>query len=74
MEFDVKGKIEELAQKVKSQPELLQKFQKEPVKTIEGLLGVDLPDEQLKPLVAGIQAKLAAGDLGDMLGGLKKLF
>ena len=36
--------------------------------------GVDLPDDQLKPLVAGIKAKLAASDLGGALGGLKKLF
>lgn len=73
MELDIKGKIEELAKKVQKDPKLMEKFQKEPVATIEGLLGVDLPDDQLKPLVAGVQAKLAATNIGDKLGGLKGL-
>lgn len=74
MDFDIKGKIEELAQKVQKNPDIMKKFQKEPVKTIEGLLGIDLPDEKLQPLVAGVQAKLAASDIGDKLSGLKNLF
>ena len=36
--------------------------------------GVNLPDDQLQPLVTGIRAKLAAAGLEDALGGLKKLF
>ena len=44
------------------------------MKTLEKLTGVDLPDDQLKPLVDGIKAKLAASDLGSKLDGLKKLF
>ena len=74
MNFDVKAKIEELVEKIQKDPALLKRFQSDPIKTVEGLLGVDLPDEKLQPLVAGIKAKLAAGDIGDMLGGLKKLF
>lgn len=62
--MDIKGKIEELAQKI----------QKDPIKTVEKLLGVDLPDDELQPLVTGIKAKLAATDIGDKLEGLKKLF
>lgn len=74
MSFDVKAKIEELAGKIQKDPAMLKSFQSDPIKTVEKLTGVDLPDDQLKPLVAGIKAKLAAGDLGDKLGGLKKLF
>lgn len=74
MSVDVKAKIEELAAKLQKDPALLKSFQKDPVKTLEGLAGVNLPDEQLQPLVAGIKAKLAASDLGEALGGLKKLF
>lgn len=74
MAFDIKEKIEELAKKVKDDPKLMEGFQKEPVKTVEGLLGIDLPEDQLKPLVAGIQTKLAATSIGDKLEGLKKLF
>lgn len=74
MAFDIKEKIEELAKKVKDDPKLMEGFQKEPIKTVEGLLGIDLPEDQLKPLVAGIQTKLAATSIGDKLEGLKKLF
>ena len=74
MSIDVKAKIEELAAKLQKDPTLLQDFQKDPVKTLEKLTGMDLPEEQLQPLAAGIKAKLAASDLGGMMDGLKKLF
>ena len=74
MSFDVKAKIEELVGKIQKDPAMLKSFQDDPIKTVEKLTGVDLPDDQIKPLVAGIKAKLAAGDLGDKLDGLKKLF
>ncbi len=74
MSIDIKEKIEELAAKLQKDPGLLKDFQEDPVKTLEKLIGVDLPDGQLKPLVAGVKAKLAAADLGGALGGLKKLF
>ena len=74
MSMDIKAKIEELAAKLQKDPALLQSFQKDPVKTLERLIGVDLPEEQLQPLVTGIKAKLAASGLGEALGGLKKLF
>ena len=74
MELDIKGKVEEIVEKIKEDPALLAEFQKEPVKAIEKVLGIDLPDEKLQPLVAGVKAKLAAGEIGDVLDGLKKLF
>ena len=74
MNFDMKAKIEELVEKIQKDPALLKRFQTDPIKTVESLLGVDLPDEKLQPLVTGIKAKLAASGLGDKLDGLKKLF
>ncbi len=74
MELDIKGKVEEIVEKIKEDPALLAEFQKEPVKAIEKVLGIDLPDEKLQPLVAGVKAKLATGEIGDVLDGLKKLF
>lgn len=72
--FDVKEKVEEIVQKLQKDPALLKSFQADPVKALEKLTGVDLPDDQLKPLIAGIKAKLAASDIGGALDGLKKLF
>ncbi len=68
--MDIKEKIEELAAKLKKDPQLLSKFQKDPVATLEGLLGVDLPDETIRKVADGVKAKLGAEKLGDVLGGL----
>ena len=73
MSFDVKAKIDELMGKLQKDPAQLKSFQNDPIKTVEKLVGIDLPDEQIKPLVAGIKAKLAASDLGGQLDGLKNL-
>jgi len=74
MDLNIKEKIEELVEKIKGDPALLKSFQKEPIKTVEKIVGVDLPDEKLQPLVDGVKAKLAAADLGDKLGALGSLF
>ena len=68
--MDIKEKIEELTAKLKEDPQLLSNFQKEPVATLEELLGVDLPDDKIEKVADGIKAKLGAEKLGDMLGGL----
>lgn len=74
LNIDVKGKIEDLAKKIQGDPKLLKSFQDDPIKTIEGLVGVDLPDDKLQPIVSGIQTKLAATKAAGALDGLKKLF
>ena len=74
LNFDLKGKVDEACKKLQSDPALLKKFQSDPIKAVESLLNIDLPDEQLKPLVSAIQTKLSASDLGDKLKDLKKLF
>ena len=74
MSFDVKAKIDELVGKLQKDPALLKSFQEDPIKTVEKLTGIDLPDDQIQPLVTGIKAKLTAGDIGSKLGGLKNLF
>jgi len=70
MNMDIKAKIEELVEKIKSDKDIAAKFQKDPVGTVEKLLGVDLPNDQIEKLVEGIQAKISLDKLGGMLGGL----
>lgn len=72
--MDIKEKIEELVEKIKSDDDLLAKFKSEPVKVIEELVGIDLPDEKIEALVDGIKAKISLDKIGDALGGLKGLF
>ena len=72
--MDIKEKIEELVQKLKSDDGLMAKFKEDPIKTIEGLIGIDLPDEKLGAIVDGIKTKISMDKIGDALGGLKGLF
>ena len=67
-------KAEELAKKIGADKDLLASFTKEPVKTLESKLGIDLPDEQINKLADAIKAKLNLDKAGDLLGGVGKLF
>lgn len=70
----IKEKIDELVEKIKSDKEIAAKFQKDPIATVESLLGIDLPDDQIKTIVDGIKAKLNLDKLGGALGNLGGLF
>lgn len=72
--MDIKEKIEQTVKKLMNDPKLLQKFEKEPVKVIEELVGMDLPDDLVNQLIDGIKVKLAATKVGNALEGLGKLF
>ena len=72
--MDVKEKIEEIVEKLKKNPALLAKFKEEPLEALREVTGLDLPEEQLKPVITGIQAKLGADNVADVLGKLGKLF
>lgn len=66
--MDIKAKIEELVNKIKSDDGLMSKFKADPIKTVEGLIGIDLPDDQIGKIVDGIKAKISFDSIGDKLG------
>ena len=68
--MDIKKKIEEIVNKVKNDKDFANKFQKDPVKAVEGILGVDLPDDQINNIIDGVKAKITADKAGDMIKGL----
>lgn len=72
--MDIKAKIEELVEKIKGNPDLLNQFKSDPVKVVEGLLGVDLPDDQIKAVADGVKAKLNLDNLSGIAGKLGGLF
>lgn len=74
MALDIKEKVEELVEKVTKDPALKAQFQKDPVKAVEKVLGVDLPDEAVEKIVAGVKGKLTVDAVGDVADKLKKLF
>lgn len=70
MAFDLKATIDQVVDKAKSDPKFMEKLQKDPEKTIEGIIGVDIPDGAIDKVLAGIKGKIAV----DKLSGLGKLF
>ena len=74
MAVDIKEKITELVNKITKDEALKKQFKENPVKAVESLLGVDLPDEQIQKIVDGIKAKLTVDTAKDAVEKLKKLF
>ncbi len=72
--MDIKEKIESVVEKVLKDPSVKEQFEKEPVKVIENLLGVDLPDDIVEKIIDGVKAKITVDSLSDVAGALKKLF
>lgn len=70
----LKDKMEEIVEKIKSDKNIAAKFQKDPISTVEELLGIDLPNDQLEKLVDAIKAKINLDKASDALSGLGKLF
>lgn len=70
----LKDKMDEIVEKIKSDKNIAAKFQKDPISTVEELLGIDLPNDQLEKLVDAIKAKVSLDKAGDALSGLGKLF
>ena len=71
---DIKAKIEEVVEKVKRDEGFQKQFKENPVKAVESLLGVDLPDETISKIVEGVKAKVNLDSAKDLVGKIKGLF
>ena len=70
--MDIKKKVEELVEQIKKNPKLLADFRENPVPVVEKLVGMDLPDDQIKQMAELIKAKIDLDKVGSLLGGLFK--
>ena len=71
---EIKALIKKLADKVQSDDEIKELLKKDPIKAVEKILGVDLPDDVVKKIIDGVKASITIEDAKDLLGSLKKLF
>ena len=72
--MDIQKIITDVLERLQNDSDLLAKFKDSPTKTIEGLIGIDLPDEQIDAIVKGVMAKInldeVAGQASALLGAL----
>jgi hypothetical protein len=71
---DIKKKVDQIVAKLKADPSLMANFKNDPVKTIEGISGIDIPDGMEDKIVTGVKAALAGDKAGDIAGAVKGLF
>ena len=72
--MDIKEKIADIVEEIKKNPNIKEQFDKEPVKVIEKLIGVDLPDDIVEKIIDGVKAKMTAENIADAADKLKGLF
>ena len=72
--MDIKEQIKKAVEKISEDKALQEQFKKEPVKALEKVLGVDLPDDIMEQVIQGVKAKLTADKVSSAVGSLKKLF
>ena len=68
--MDIKAKIEEIVNKVKNDKDFASKFQADPVKAVEGVIGVDLPDDQINQVIGAVKTQVTASGVMDKLSGI----
>lgn len=72
--MDIKEQISKVVEEISRNPNIKEQFEKEPVKVIEKLIGVDLPDDIIMKVIDGVKAKLTMDDVSKVAGALKGVF
>ena len=70
---NIKKKIEEVVKKVKEDKDFAKKFKSNPIKAVEDVLGIDLPDDQINKVIEGVQAKITLDNAGELFSKAKGL-
>ncbi len=72
--MNIQELTEKLAKSVLDDADLKAQFTKDPIKAVEKVLGVDLPDDIIEQVIAGVKAKISVDQIADAASLLKKLF
>ena len=71
--MDIKEHINKIVEEVSKNPDIKEQFEKEPVKVIEKVIGIDLPDDAVMKIVDGVKAKMTV-DVSKATDALKGIF
>jgi len=72
--MDIKEQIKKAVDSISKDKRLQEQFQKDPIKALESVLGVDLPDDVVNQVIQGVKAKLTADNVSDAVDAIKGLF
>lgn len=76
--MDIKEKISEIVEKITKDKSLVEGFKKDPVKTVESVAGIDLPDGVVDKVVDAVKTKISADKVSGAVSGavdaIKNLF
>lgn len=72
--MDIKGQIDKIIEEVSKNPNIKEQFEKEPVKVIEKIIGIDLPDDVVMKIIDGVKAKLTLDNVSKVADTLKGVF
>lgn len=72
--MDIKGQINKIVEEVSKNPNIKEQFEKEPVKVIEKVIGIDLPDDVVMKIIDGVKAKLTIDSVSKAADTLKGMF
>ncbi len=71
---DIKEKAEKLIKKIQKDKDFEKKFKKDPVKAVEEVLGVDLPDDTINSIIETVKAKITIDDITKATKTIKNIF
>ncbi len=72
--MDIKEKISKMVEEISKNPDMKEQFEKEPVKVIEQVVGIDLPDDVVMKIIDGVKAKLTVDGVSKAADALKGMF
>lgn len=72
--MDIKAQINKIVEEFSKNPDIKEQFEKDPVKAIEKVIGIDLPDDVVMKVVDGVKAKLTVDGVSKAADALKGIF
>ena len=72
--FDIKELAEKAVDTIKGDDNLLESFKENPIKVVEKVLNIDLPDDILEKIVEIVKTKINIDDAKEVIGKLSGLF
>lgn len=72
--MDIKEHVSKIVEEVSKNPNIKEQFEKEPVKVVEKIIGIDLPDDIVMKIVDGVKAKLTVDSVSKAADTLKGMF